>query len=190
MYSLPFGASGWKPMIACKSEKHDPAAQPAARLDKDRHRLTRSRRVPILVFRNGRLVISCVGSFSSKRQSRTWCGVSNLPIPAMSSAWGMLSRSGTVRRARAIRSSWRRVARAVIEAAFQSQHNSMVGAHAFRPDVDHILQVIAGSRELLKRLRRRQLDDAAKDRQRNCRTSGNTRSAVATRRSACVPPFV
>ncbi|MER8628429.1 DUF768 domain-containing protein [Mesorhizobium opportunistum] len=31
----------------------------AARLDTDRHRLTRSRRVPILVFRNGRLVISC-----------------------------------------------------------------------------------------------------------------------------------
>lgn len=54
------------------------------------------------------------------------------------------------------------IARAAIEASFLSRHNSLVGAAAFRQDMDRTRRTIAVSRELLKRLRQRQRDDAHK----------------------------
>lgn len=56
------------------------------------------------------------------------------------------------------------IARAAIEASFLSRHNSLVGAAAFRRDMDRTRRTIAVSRELLKRLRQRQRDDAHKAR--------------------------
>ncbi|MEI9429749.1 hypothetical protein [Mesorhizobium sp. Cs1299R1N3] len=53
------------------------------------------------------------------------------------------------------------MAQAAIEASFLLRHRSIAGNAAFRRDLDHSRRVIAQSRELLERLRRRHRDDTA-----------------------------
>ncbi|MEI9416494.1 hypothetical protein [Mesorhizobium sp. Cs1321R2N1] len=55
------------------------------------------------------------------------------------------------------------IARAVVDASFLRRQGSMAGRAAFRRDMDQSRRAIAASREILKRLRQRKIDEAHGD---------------------------